>query len=97
MKRRAPRILTLLAAACLLVAVALAFAPLVVSDRRQTISGSLDSLVKADVDGWQLQRMEVAESAEMRSRVMSILRFDGVIFSPSNTRENMLFWHMVGG
>jgi len=80
MKRSLPRVLTLVAAAVLLVAMGLACVPLFAFKRPQLMHAPLDLLVTADVAGWQMRRLEIADSEEMRSRVMSILRYDDVIF-----------------
>lgn len=67
-------------ATSLLVAVTLACVPSVAFKRPRVLQGSLDSILTADLEGWQVRRLEIAESAEMRSRVMRILRFDDVLF-----------------
>lgn len=80
MKPRLPRLLTFIAAAVLVLAVGLAIVPRFGFERPQVIQKPLESLLPADVEGWETRRLEIAESPEMRSRVMSILRFDDVLY-----------------
>lgn len=80
MKSRFPRLLTFIAAAVLVLAVGLAIVPRIGFERPQVIQKPLESLLPADVEGWETRRLEIAESPEMRSRAMSILRFDDVLY-----------------
>jgi hypothetical protein len=79
-KRKLPHVLSLFAAALLFVAVVLVCVPLFAFRHPQLIREPLDSLIAADVEGWQEQKLEIADSAEMRSRVTNILQFDDVLF-----------------
>jgi len=50
------------------------------SDKTRRIVEPLATLVPADVDGWQVRTLDVADSAEMRSTVERILRYDDVVY-----------------
>lgn len=64
----------------LLMAVALAVLPLLVSDRRPTLAAPLGEVVPAVLPGWEVTELELADSEEMRARVFDILRFDEVVY-----------------
>ena len=71
--------------------------PLFMFKHPQLIQGSLDSIVTADVEGWQVRKLEIADSAEMRSRVMNILQYDDVIFrdyrrGDTNVQIYVAYW-----
>jgi hypothetical protein len=61
-------------------AAVLTIGPLFASNRRQTIDRPLREIVPAEVAGWRVRELDVADSEEMRSTVMRILQFDDIVF-----------------
>lgn len=64
----------------LAVAASLAVLPAFFSNRTRIITEPLDQVVPAAVDGWTVKTLPVADSPEMRSAVVKILRYDDVIY-----------------
>jgi hypothetical protein len=67
-------------ATVLAVAVLLAVVPWFASDRRTRLAAPLHKIIPATLDGWQVRDLELADSEEVRSAVIRILRFDEVVY-----------------
>jgi hypothetical protein len=80
-RRRKTAVLALgIAIVALAVAVVLAIVPLFLSNARQRITLPLAQLVPAEVSGWTVRTLDVADSEELRNRVEQILQYDDVVF-----------------
>lgn len=64
----------------LAVSVALAVLPRFFSDHRQTLTEPLAAVIPARLEGWEVRDLDLADSEEMRSAVLRILRFDEVVY-----------------
>lgn len=64
----------------LLTALVLCLVPLFASDATVRITRPLAEVVPNSVAGWQVETLDVADSAEMRNRVERLLEYDDVIY-----------------
>jgi hypothetical protein len=91
------QLLTGLAALILFLAIMLILIPVLAFERPQTINGTLESLITKGVDGWDVRKLDVADSAEMRDQVFRVLRFDDVVYLGYRHEEievqlNVAYW-----
>lgn len=69
-----------LAGGILLIVAVLALLPRVLSDRERRLAQPVGKIVPASIDGWEVMPLDIAQSAEMQSQVIKVLRYDDMVY-----------------